>query len=214
MAHTTVSGAETHSLVPELLAVVRSPEHDYPILIQRHRVGEVLFFPAVSGVYVAYAAAERLHLGDSLGFWATFLGVLGVGAGLGLLALAFTVTVLSVSSRAAGGTANQDELSGVFGYATWPFVPLLMVLVPLELWAYGGAIFSANRPPTSALIPIVTTGLETLAILLWLYLMVRGTAVEAHLSNGVAARTLGLAFARGAMILVLLLIIAFVSFMI
>jgi hypothetical protein len=214
MAHSTVRGAEAPSLVPELLAVLRTPARDYPILISRARTREVLFFPAVSGVYVAYVAAERLHLGDALGFGATAVGVVLTGAGLGLLALAFTVYVLHWSARAADAPATMDVLSGVFGYATWPFLPLLLVLVPLELWAYGASLFSSVRPVAPAVVPVLATVVEASAIVAWLYLMLRGTAVETHVSNADAARTLVATLVRMAMILVLFVLIAFASFMI
>jgi len=131
----------------------------------------VLFFSAVSGIYVAYVIAERIHLGDTLGFGPTAMCVVVVGAGLGLLALAFTVWVLSWSTRAAGGDADMEVLSGVFGYATWPFLPLLLLIVPIEFAAYGTQLFSSNRPDPPPFVPIVTTALEAATILLWLYLM-------------------------------------------
>jgi len=214
MALTTTHPGHSPSLAAELLALVSHPTETYPHLLARGRTFEVLFFSAVSGVYVAYVAAERFRLGDRFGFAPTAAGALAIGVGLGLLALSLVASVLAWSSNRAGGTATLDEVSGVFGYATWPFLPLLAIVVPLELAFYGAEVFSATRPTPPAWLPVFVTVLEASAILLWLYLILRGEAVSAHLSNVAAARTLALTAVRVAAILVLFVIIMFVSFMI
>lgn len=204
----------SRSLAAELVSLVAAPAETYPRLLEQRHMTAVLSFAAISGIYVAYVLFRRLNLGDALGFWPAAVGLVFVGAGLGLLALAFMSWVLSWSTRAAGGVADMEKLSGVFGYATWPFLLLLCVLVPLELGAYGTALFSAARPSAPTLVPIVATTLEALTILLWLYLMVRGEAVAAAMSEIQAAKTLGLTFIRMAAIAVLFVLISFVSFMI
>jgi hypothetical protein len=214
VALTTAQTRAAPSLAAELLALVSHPTSTYPHLLARGRTFEVLFFSAVSGVYVAYVAAERFHLGDRFGFGMTAIGTVAIGLGLGLVALSLIASVLAWSSARAGGTANLDEVSGVFGYATWPFLPLLAIVVPLELAFYGRDVFSAARPAAPVWVPAVVTALEASAILLWLYLVLRGEAVSAHLSNAAAARTLALTAVRVAAILVLFVIVMFVSFMI
>jgi hypothetical protein len=210
----TATPTAAQPLFTELVSLSRSPVQTYPRLLAEHHVGHILFFSATSGVYVAYVIAERLRLGDFLGFGPTALGVALAGAGLGLLALAFIVSVLAWSTRAAGGVADLEMLGGVFGHATWPFLPLLLVLVPVELAAYGGTLFSAARPEVTALVPIVTTALEAATILFWLYLMVEGEAVAAHVSEVRAALTVGLTFVRMTAIALLFVVILFVSFLI
>lgn len=212
--HTTRATATTPSFGAELLSLPASPAESYRRLLAERHVLPVLFFSAVSGIYVAYVIAERMHLGDTLGFGPTVMCVVIVGAGLGLLALAFTVWVLSWSTRAAGGDADMEVLSGVFGYATWPFLPLLMLIVPIEFAAYGTRLFSANRPDPPTLVPIVTTALEAATILLWLYLMVRGEAVAAAITEKQAVRTLAMTFVRIAAIAILFVLISIASFMI
>ena len=214
MALTTTHPGTSPSLAAELLALVSHPEETYAHLLARGRTFEVLFFSAVSGVYVAYVAAERFHLGDRFGFAPSMIGAVAIGLGLGLLALSLVASVLAWSSNRAGGTAKLDEVSGVFGYATWPFLPLLAVVVPLELAFYGSEVFSAGRPAPPSWLPVLVTVLEGSAIMLWLYLVLRGEAVSAHLSNAAAARTLALTAIRVAAILVLFVIVMFVSFMI
>jgi hypothetical protein len=201
-------------LAAELLTMVTNPSGTFPLLLARNRTFEVLFFPAVSGVYVAYAAAEKFHLGDYFGFAMTAAGVLMLGLALGLLALAFIAYVLAWSTDRAGGTADIDDLGAVFGYATWPFLPLLMIIVPIELTLYGTDLFSASRAPGPGFIPELVTVLELTTIAVWLFLVLRGEAVTAHLSNAEAARTLGLTIVRLAAIGLLLAIVMFVSFMI
>lgn len=214
MALTTAHPRAAPSLAAELLALVSHPTETYPHLLARGRTFEVLFFSAVSGVYVAYVAAERFHLGDRFGFAPTAIGAGAIGVGLGLLALSLVASVLAWSSNRAGGTATLDEVSGVFGYATWPFLPLLAIVVPLELAFYGQDVFSAARPAAPAWLPALVTAFEATAILLWLYLVLRGEAISGHLSNMAAARTLALTAVRVAAILVLFAVVMFVSFMI
>jgi hypothetical protein len=206
--------AAAKPLVSELIALSRSPVETFPRLLAEHHVGHILFFSATSGIYVAYVLAERLHLGDSFDVAPTVAAVVIGGAGLGLLALSFTVAVLAWSTRAAGGAADLEMLAGVFGHATWAFVPLLAVIVPIELAAYGTALFSTTRPATTPLVPIVTTALEAATILYWLFLMVEGEAVAARFSAARAARTLGLTLVRMAAIGILFLVIMVVSFLI
>ncbi|MGH7504626.1 MAG: hypothetical protein ACRELX_03205 [Longimicrobiales bacterium] len=214
MAISTAQTRESQSLAAELLALVTDPANTYPHLLERGRTFEVLFFSAVSGVYVAYVAAERLHLGDRLGFVMTALGAVALGAALGLLALAFISSVLAWSTNRAGGTAGLEEVSGVFGYATWPFLPLLAIVVPLEMIAYGPEVFSAARPAAAWPVSAIVTALEFATILLWLYLVLRGEAVSAHLSNAQAAKTMGKTVIRMAAIAVLFAIVSLVSFLI
>jgi hypothetical protein len=204
----------SHSLAADLFTLVAHPRSAFPDLLQRRRPMEIMAFSAISGVYVAYLAAERLHLGDSVGFGPALVFVLVCGPGLGLLALAFTDVVLTATASAAGTPADREVLAGVFGYATAPFLPLLVLLATIETTAYGSALFSAHRPYVSPVIPAITTALEILAIGAWLALMVEGTAAAVHVSEGRAARAVGLTFVRMLMILVLLALISIVSFMI
>jgi hypothetical protein len=214
MALTASPATARPSLAAELLSLSRSPAKTYPRVLAEHHVTHILFFSAVSGVYVAYVLAERLRMGDHLGFVPTLIGVVFAGAGLGLLALSFTVWVLSWSTRMAGGSAELEVLGSVFGHATWPFLPLLCIIVPVEIAAYGTALFSASRPAVTPLVPVLTTTLEAATILFWLYLMVRGEAVAAEVTEMRAARTIGLTFLRMAAIAILLVVILFVSFLI
>ncbi len=212
MAIDTTVGAEA-SLPRLLLSLLRDARGNFPALLERRHALEVMVLSALSGVYVAYVGAERLHLGDALGFGTTAILLVVCGAGLGLLALSFTDVVLTSSSRAMGGAADRDLFASVFGYATWPFLPLLIVLVPLELFAYGDALFSATRP-AAGFVPILATALEVTAIGLWLYLMVEGTSVAGRLSEVRAAETVGLMFVRMFVIGVLAVLIVLISFLI
>jgi hypothetical protein len=213
MAIATVVGADT-SLPRLLIALFRDPRATFPALLARRHPLEVMALSAVSGVYVAYVGAERLHIGDALGFSTTLLLCVFCGAGLGLLALSFVDVVLTASSRAMGGGADRELFASVFGYATLPFVPLLLFLMPLEMGAYGDALFSSVRPDAPGMVPLLATGMEALAIGFWLYLMVEGTSVAGELSEVRAAETVGLMFVRMAVIAVLAIMISLVSFLI
>jgi hypothetical protein len=213
MAVATVAGAEA-SLPRLVISLFRDPRTTFPVLLERRHAIEVMALAAISGMYVAYVGAQRLHLADGIGFVTTVLLFVFCGAGLGLLALSFTDVVLTASSRAMGGGADRELFAAVFGYATLPFVPLLLILMPLELAAYGDALFSSVRPTAPAFLPLLTNALEVAAIGLWLYLMVEGTSAAGKFSEVRAAETVGLMFVRMGVIGVLAVLITVVSFLI
>jgi len=208
------AASHPRSFASQLLSLVAHPRRGFLILLERRRPVEVMMFSAISGVYVAYVAAERLHLADGVGFAPTLVFVLLGGPGFGLLALAFTDVVLTAATRAAGGTADREIIAGVFGYATWPFLPLLVIVTAVELAAYGDNVFSSGRADAPPFVSVLVTILEIGTILLWLLLMVEGTAAAGHLSEVDAARTVGLTFVRMFVIMVLLALIAFAAFVI
>lgn len=206
--------APARPLAAELVALLRDPVRVYPRLYERHNLAAILVFSAISGIYVAYAGAERLHLGDRVGFFATAIGVVLVGAALGIIALYFAGGLLSWSAETMRGETETERMLAVFGYATWPFLPLLLILAPLEFAFYGTALFSDLRPEPPGFLPPLVTILELTTIGLWLRLMVRGTQWAAALSGVRAAETVALSALEIGVIGILLLVILFVSFMI
>lgn len=201
------------TLAAELIGAVSEPARAYPLLLERGRSAEVFLFSAVSGVYVAFSAAQRLHLGDRFGFALTAVGVLVLGVALGIFAMTAAGALLRLSSEAVHGHPYGDRTYSVFGYATWPFLPLLVILLPVEYAAYGTRIFSATRPDAGPL-PVIVAVMEALAILLWLYLMITGIAAAAALTRTEAAKALALGALEMVVVGVLLLVIVFVSFLI
>lgn len=207
-------GAATPSLVSELFRLIRHPEETFPVLFRRGKSGAVLFFSAISGIYVAYAAARGLDLGDTLGFGATAIAVVLVGATLGLIALYFAGGLLSWSAETLRGAAPTERMYAVFGYATWPFLPLLILIVPIELALSGTDLFSAARADARSPIIWILRVLELATIGLWLYLMIKGTGLAARFSEAEAVETLGLLLVELSVILLLLLVILVVAFLI
>ncbi|MBI2494868.1 MAG: hypothetical protein HYV94_22585, partial [Candidatus Rokubacteria bacterium] len=190
-------------------------EHEVnALLFERGRSGAVLVFSAVSGIYVAYVTAQGFGLGDRIGFAGAALAVLLVGAVWGLVALYFAGGLLSWSAETLRGDTETERMYAVFGYATWPFLPLLAVIVPLEFAAYDTTLFAEERPEASALLVWGVNALELATIGLWLLLMVKGTALAARLSQVAAAETVVLSLVEMSVIAVLLLVILVVSFMI
>lgn len=210
---TTVTAPSRPSLFRQLASLVVHPRRTFPDLLERRKPIEVMAFSGVSGIYVAWLAAERLHLGDPLGFVPALICVLAGGAGIGLLALAFTDVVLTGAIQASGGAADRELVTGVFGYATWLFLPLFVVVGIIELATYGGQVFSALRLPAPTISTVVTV-LELATLGLWLLLMIEGTAAAGQMGEIDAARTFGYGLARMIIILILLILIAFISFMI
>ena len=137
-----------------------------------------------------------------------------IGAALGIFALYVTGGLMAWSAERLRGDSDAEHMWSVFGYATWPFLPLLCVLLPLEVAAYGGDVFSTARPAAPAFVPVLATLLELGTIILWLVLMVRGTALASSLSNARAAEAIALSFLETIVISVLFLLILAVSFMI
>lgn len=193
-----------------LPALVRRPEAVFPILFERAGIAEILTFSACSGIYVAYAAAQAFNVSDDVGFWIAALGIVPVGAALGFIALFFAGGLLTWSADRLRGGESNNRMFAVFGYSTWPFLPLLLVIVPIEAALYGTAIFSAARPDAGAAVWLLRL-LEAGVILLWLFLMVKGTRVAAHMSNERAAETVALSLIEIGVIVVLFLLILLVS---
>jgi hypothetical protein len=214
MGFTLLHPGTKPSLVAELISLVGSPAQAYPLLIERDRMAETFTFAAVSGVYVAYAGAERLHAGDAFGFAYTAFGVLFIGAALGLLAMVTAGVLLAWTAERLHGEGDVNRMLAVFSYATWPFLPLLCIIVPIQAALYGTSLFSSVRPAVPTAASVLVTSLELATIALWLFLIVRGTALSATLSNRVAAKALALSLLEALVIGVLLVVILVVSFMI
>ncbi len=202
-----------HSLPADLVELVHHPGRTFPRLFARTDLLAPLLFPAVSGIYFAYAAAQALRLGDRFGFGPTVIAVVVGGALLGCLALYFAGTLPAWGHDliSAEDERECDRMSAVFGYATWPFLPLLAIAVPVDLLLYGSAVFSAHRPSAPVGAVWVVRLLELGTIGLWLALMIKGTALAEQESEGRAARRLGRWAAEVVVIGVLLLLIVLVS---
>jgi hypothetical protein len=202
------------TLVGELLTLLTAPGRAWPLLIERGKTTEVMLFSAASGVYVAFSGAQRLNLAEFFGFAWTTIGVVVVGAVMGLFALIIAGGLLSWSAEALHGHTRTERMHAVFGYSTWPFVPLLIVLMPMQLAAYGNTVFSAVRPPADWPIDAVVFAVELATIMLWLFMVVSGTSVAAQLTRRKAAEAVALSFLEAVVIGIFLLVILFISFMI
>lgn len=99
----------------------------------------------------------------------------------------------------------------VFGYATWPFLPLLLIVIPIELALYGTRIFSEVRPSGPWPLVWLVRALELGTIFLWLALMIKGTAVARRETEEAAMRDIGRWTAEIIVIAVLLFLILVVS---
>lgn len=175
----------------QLVELLVHPRHALPRLQARPSTFDIAAFPAISGIFVAYTVAKGLVLGDSFGFVFTALLVIAGGSLLGLIALWFAGSLTHWSAP----LADEDETEAanmfvLFAEATWPFLPLLLIVVPLDLYYHGTDVFSASRTATPATVVWLTRALIFTAIGLWLVMLVRGTAVTRHETEGSAAREL------------------------
>jgi hypothetical protein len=187
--------APTHlplrALPLQLVGLVREPLRAFPAVFEQRSALALLGFPAVSGIYVAYVLAAGLGLGDRFGAAAVAAGVAAGGAALGVIALWFAGSVTSWHDPESDDVDEDSQrMFLVFSYATWPFLPLLAVVVPAELLLYGDQLFSATRSAAPAAAVWGLRALELTAILLWLAMMLKGTALVRHESEGNAAREL------------------------
>jgi hypothetical protein len=204
------------SLPGDLVGLAREPARAFPRLFTRpERRGALglLGFPAVSGVFVAYVIAKGVGLGDHIGFAAASAAVVAAGAVLGIVALWFAGTLPSWYAQSSGAREDPsiDRMYLVFSYATWPFLPLLLVLVTAEVLLYGDLLFSRQRPAAPAAVVWLLRGLQLATILLWLGIMVKGTAVARRESDRRAAGELlrwGLELVAIGVLFVLILIVS------
>jgi hypothetical protein len=200
------------SLGADLIGLITHPKQSWPHLLERGASADAMAFAAISGIYVAFSGAQRLHLGDRFGFGATSIGVLVVGVCMGIAAFIAAGALLRLSAEALRGHPDGERMYAVFGYATWPFTPLLIILVPTLYAAYGTSLFSASRRPAGP-VPVIATVLELATIGLWLYLMVVGISTAAELTRGTAAKALALTALEAVVLGILLVIISIVSFL-
>lgn len=214
MASTSPTASRPASLWQELLALLRRPSEAFPDLLQRTESASLLVFPAVSGVYFAYAVASALDLGDRFPFAGVAVGVVLVGSLLGTIALWAAGTLPTWATPHRAGRPESLYMYAVFGYATWPFLPLLLVLVPAELLMYGTAVFDEARPDGPLAVVWLLRVLELATIGLWLVLMIKGTAVARRETEREAARDLARWTAEVILVglLFLLMLAASVSF--
>ncbi|HEX6308319.1 MAG TPA: hypothetical protein VFZ69_09045 [Longimicrobiales bacterium] len=185
----TTRSAPAAPHTPRFIELLVEPERALPRLESRPTTLSLIGFPAVSGIFVAYTVAKGLALGDAYGFpFVAAVVVLG-GAVLGVIALWFAGSMpnwsVPLDDAAEAETAKMFVL---FSEATWPFLPLLLILVPLDLYYHGTAVFSAVRGTPPAAVVWLDRGLVLGAIALWLIMVVRGTAVARHESESRAAR--------------------------
>jgi|SRR5690606_27299804 len=196
----------------ELVELVRRPSSTFPRLLDRADSPAAFIFPAVSGIFFAYEAAQALRLSDQVGFPAAVGLVIFVGAMLGVLALWFATVLPSWNAMLPGGGVREStRMFAVFGYATWPFLPLLLIVIPIELALYGTRIFSEVRPSGPWPLVWLVRALELGTIFLWLALMIKGTAVARRETEEAAMRDIGRWTAEIIVIAVLLFLILVVS---
>jgi hypothetical protein len=187
----TASHGRRRTYPAQLLQLLIRPARALPQLQSRQSGFGLIGFPAVSGILVAYMVARGLSIGDRFGFPATAAFVVLGGAVLGMIALWFAGSLTHWSEMASD--AEEDDSARMFvlfSEATWPFLPVLLIVVPLDLYYHGTTLFSATRDAAPAGVVWLSRVLILTAIGLWLTMMVRGTAVARHESEGRAAREL------------------------
>jgi hypothetical protein len=183
------SAGRSHPRV--LLELAVHPERALPRLAAKQGALSLLGFPAVSGVVFAYLVARGLALGDRFGFTAVAIAVVAGGAVLGIIALWFAGSLPNWSAPLSGEEEEETRrMFALFSNATWPFLPALLIMAPLELAFHGTGVFSAGRTGAPAVVTVATHAALAAAILLWLVMMVRGTAFVRHESGARAAREL------------------------
>ncbi|HEX6133552.1 MAG TPA: hypothetical protein VFZ24_06300 [Longimicrobiales bacterium] len=176
---------------PRFAELLFEPQRAVPRFRSRPSALRLIGFPAVSGIFVAYTVARGLAFGDAYGFaFAAGVVVLG-GAVLGVIALWFAGSLpnwsVPLDDEAEAETAKMFVL---FSEATWPFLPLLFIVVPLDLYFHGTNALSASRGAVPGAVVWLDRVLVLGAIALWLVMLVRGTAVARRESEARAAREL------------------------
>lgn len=214
MIAATRSATGPAPLLIELLELVPRPARLFPVLFRRAEREALpqIVFAGAAGVFIAYAAAQFLALGDRFGFAPTAITVLLLGTAIGEVGLYFAGGLLSWSADAIDGEADAGRMDAVVGYSAWPFLPLLAIVVPTELSLYGDAVFSAQRPEAPLAIAWGIRLLEAAAALIAATLIVRGTTVAARLSNLRAAEVIALSLLELGGIAALVLAVLVISF--
>jgi hypothetical protein len=182
-----------HRLMPvRLLDLTSDPAETFPALLTREGALRLLAFPAASGVFVAYTAAKALALGDRFGFAPTLAVVLVLGTAAGIGALFFMGELAGRHiARFWREGGERARMYVVFSYATWPFLPLLLLAGTIDVVFRGTLVFSAASPPLPVDFLWAVRVLIAAAVVIWGVLMIGGTAVVRRASEPAAARDVG-----------------------
>jgi hypothetical protein len=180
------------SMPCQLLELAANPTERFPGLLSRKGAIRLLAFPAASGVFVAYSAAKALALGDVFPFGMVLAGVVLAGAAGGVAALWLVGSLPDWSrERVRRRGAERAWLYIVFSYATWPFLPLLLLVGASDLLLVGTSAFSAARAPLPMDVVWALRILIGMSVLVWGVLMVSGTALVRYEPERRAAREVG-----------------------
>jgi hypothetical protein len=185
MAHNDRTSHHIGDTYPaHLVDLLVHPDRAVPQLTAEQSTLSLLGFPAALGIFVAYTVAKGLALGDRFGHWPVLAGVVLIGAVAGFIALWFTGALPQWNALdGEGGEVENARSFTVFSDAAWPFLPLLLIIVPLEWYFWGTTVFSGSRSAEPVAGVWLIRGLIVIAHALWIVMAVRGMAAVRHESE-------------------------------
>ncbi len=138
--------------------------------------------------------------------WSIFAAVLVLAA---LIGVAAQVVWSFVASRAGGpDAASPRSFRAVWALASFPHLPALLLLLPLDLLFVGGRAFTTETVGDSVSTAwIALSTAATLTLGLWgAYVFVRGTHAATRATAGRSAAVVALAVATGLVLALLVLL--------
>ncbi len=142
------SKVEALNLFQTLWGLLESPQRTMKrIVLARHK-NYTLLLSALFGIGLVLDVAWYKSLADRFGDLMTLVGTaLIAGPIVGIASVIVLSFLLQQATKLFGGRATLRSLFAATAYALFPFVAVLVFLVPLEIAIFGMDFFGANPPP-------------------------------------------------------------------
>lgn len=172
------SRVDALNLFETLWGLLESPRRTMKrIVLARHK-NYAFLLSALFGVGLVLDIAWYKSLAERFGSLTSLVSIaLIAGPFLGMLSVVVLSVLLQRVTRLIGGTATLRNLFAATAYALFPFVVVLVFVVPVEIAIFGLDFFGANPPPM-VIKPVEYTTLlvlKAVAALYALFLLVEAT---------------------------------------
>lgn len=139
---------EALNLFQTLWGLLESPRRTMKrIVLARHK-NYALLLSALFGIGLVFDVAWYRSLADQFGSLLALVGTaLMAGPFLGMLGVVVLSFLLQRVTKLFGGRATLRNLFAATAYALFPFVAVLVFVVPLQVAIVGMDFFGSNPPP-------------------------------------------------------------------
>lgn len=184
------SKVDTLDLFGTIWMLIERPRHAMKRVALARYKNYTYFLSALFGIALLYAVMWYRNLAkvyDDL-FVLLAAGLL-IGPVVGIFIVVLSGFLLTSVARLMRGKATARNMRGVLAYSTVPIALSLVFIFPVEIAIFGRAFFDNNPPPMviKPLEYVVLVGLDALAVLWSLFLLLEGIGVASGFGRGRSA---------------------------